>query len=220
MLDEALSFPRAREGSTRDLLVGAALVLTSPLVVPALVLQGYLLEVMNAAARGRDRPPALGGWGGLLLGGLRGAVVWVVYGVVPLALVAGPPAAAWLTLGRDGILARPQEALLLGAVVVAMLAVLATLLALHLPAALVAVATQRRLLAAFQTGALWTVVRTKQYLVGVVLAAAVVALTAPVGLATAAIVVGLVLLFYAQVVAAYVLGRSVGGAAVTAIEPA
>lgn len=219
MLGEALSFPRAREGSTRDLLVGAVLVLTAPLVVPALLLQGYLLEVMNAAARGRDRPPALGGWGGLLVGGLRGAVVWVVYGVVPLALVAGPLAAAWLTLGRDGILARPQEALLLGAVVVAMLAMLAVLLVLHLPAALVAVATQRRLRAAFHTGALWTVVRTKQYLAGVVLAAAIVVLTAPVGLATAVIVVGLVLLFYAQVAAAYVLGRSVGGAAVTAIEP-
>lgn len=218
MLGEALAYPRDRDGATRDLLLGGALVVASPLLVPLLVVLGYQLRVMDEAARGRDTPPVLGDWDRLVAEGLKAAVVWAVYGVGPLLLVVGPVAGAWFALG--GLRRLPGAQLLVVAAVVAVLWLLAAVLALHLPAALVAVATQGRLGAAFQTEALWAVVATKQYLVGVVLAAVVAVGGGLVATLFAPVLVGFVVQFYVLVVVAYLLGRAVGGAAVTAIEVA
>lgn len=228
MLREALAFPRNREGATRDLLIGGALVLASPLVVPALLLSGYLLRVLNAAARGREVPPAFGDWSRLLVDGLESVVVVLAWAVLPtVVLVGGSAAAAVFVLplspagglaGADPGTATPQSLAVL-AVIVGALSLLWIVLVVHLPAALVALATQGRLRAAFHGGALWTVVSTKQYLVGCVLALAVVAVGGLLAVLLSPVLVGLVLYFYVQVAVAYVLGRAVGGAAVTAIRP-
>lgn len=229
MLSEALAFPRNRDGALRDLLIGGLLVLASGLVVPGLLVYGYLLEVMNAGARGHDRPPAFGSWGRLLAGGLRAVVVVVLYGVVPLALpVAGVAATAVAVLPRpalEGLLAgsiqqltHRQLALFGGVGLVLLLA--AVVLLLHLPAALVAVGTQGRLAAAFRTDALWSIVNTGAYLKGLFLAAVVWLAGSLVALPLVPVLVGFVVQFYVLVVVAYLLGRAVGGAAVTAIRPA
>lgn len=230
MLREALAFPRNREGATRDLLIGGALVLASPLLVPSLLLYGYYLRVMNAAARGRTVPPAFGDWGRLLVDGLKALVVVLAWAVVPtVVLVVGTALAAVFVLplsptagvGSPGVAlgtVDPQLLAVAGAVVLA-LALLWFVLVVHLPAALVALATQGRLRAAFHTGALWAVVSTKQYLAGCVLALALAAVGGLLATLLSPVLVGLVLYFYVQVVVAYVVGRAVGGAAVTAIRP-
>lgn len=228
MLREALGFPRNREGATRDLIIGGALVLASPVLLPGLLLEGYLLRVMNAGARGRGVPPAFGDWGRLLVDGFKAVVVAVVWGLLPLVVLAvgtvatavfvlslqGPP----LSPSIDPTAATMEHVAIVGIVVFALL-VLAVVSWLHLPAALVALATQRRLGAAFQTGALWSVVSTKQYLVGCILAAVVLLIGSILAAAFTPVLVGFVLLFYVQVTVAYIVGRSVGGAAVTAIRP-
>lgn len=229
MLREALAFPRERTGATRDLLLGGALVLTSPLIVPGLLVWGYLLRVMDVGARSRGTAPVLGDWERLLADGLRAAVVVFVWGVLPLAvLVAG--SLVWalfvLPLGLDvgdptavvGMITPQLWGMLLAVVVP--LALLAFVLWLHLPAALAAVGTQGRLRAGFQTGALWAVVNTRQYLVGIVLAALVAAVGSLLATLLAPVLVGFILYFYVQVTASYLVGRAVGGAAVTAIRPA
>lgn len=220
MLSEAFAYPRDREGATRDLLVGGALVLASPLVVPLLVVLGYQLRVMDEAARGRDTPPVLGDWDRLVAGGLKAAVVWGFYGLVPMVLALGPPVGAWFALGPGGLRGLPQPQQLALVSVVAVLWLLAAVLALHLGAALVAVATQGRLGAAFQTDALWAVVATKQYLVGVVLAAVVAVGGGVLAALFAPVLLGFVVQFHVVVAVGYLLGRAVGGAAVTAIEVA
>lgn len=228
MLREAFGFPRNRNGAARELVVGGVLVLTAPLVLPALLLAGYLLRVMDAAARGRDVPPAFGGWGGLLVDGLKSVVVVLVWGVLPVALlVAGSALAAAYVLPLSS--AGPVRAVDLATVTAPQLAVLGTvvlalgLLAfvclLHLPAALVALATQGRLRAAFRTGALWAVATTRQYVAGVFVALLVYAVGGTLAGFLTPVVVGFVLVFYVQVAVAYLLGRAVGGAAVTAIKP-
>ena len=108
---------------------------------------------------------------------------------------------------------------LVGTVAAALL-LMAVVLWLHLPAALVALGTQGRMGAAFQTGALWAIVGTKQYVVGLVLAALLYVVGTLVATFLTPVLVGFVLLFYVQVTVAYLLGRSVGGAAVTAIRVA
>ena len=229
MLRDAFAFPRNREGATRDLLIGGALVLSAPLVVPALLLVGYLLRVMNAAARGREVPPAFGDWGRLLVDGLAAAVVVVIWGLLPLVVLAGgsvgtavfvrllrgPPTAPQVDIAA----ATTTQLGFVGAVGLALL-LMAVVLWLHLPAAVVALATQGRLRAAFQTGALWSIVGTKQYLVGMVLAVLVFVVGTVLATVLTPVLVGFVLLFHVQVSVAYLLGRSVGGAAVTAIQPA
>lgn len=225
MLREALGFPRNRKGATRDLLIGGALVLTSPLLIPALLLYGYLLRVMNTGARARGVPPAFGDWGRLLVDGLKAVVVVVAWGLLPSAvLTAGAGSAVWYVLrrppnGEFNYAVIDVQVLALIGVVVASLLLLWVVLVLHLPAALVALATQGRLRSAFHFGALWSVVSTKQYVVGCLLAVVVSAIGGVFAIVLSPVLVGLVLYFYVQVVVAYVLGRSVGGAAVTAIRP-
>lgn len=228
MLREAVAFPHTRDGSTRDLLLGGVLVLISPLLLPGLLLLGYLLRVMDAAARGRDTAPPLNAWERLLVDGFRGAVVALVWGVLPLLVfVAG--SLLWsmfvlpLRLGPTGgsvdtAALTPQQLGVTAAVVGALL-VFAVVCWLHLPAALVAVGTQGRLGAGFQTGALWTVVNTRQYVGGVLLAAVVGAVGAVLATLLTPILIGLAVQFYVQIVVSYIVGRAVGGAAVTAIRP-
>jgi hypothetical protein len=229
VFSEALAYPRSREGAASDLLVGGLLVLASPLVVPLLAVLGYQLRVMDAAARGREYPPLLGDWDRLLADGLKAAVVVAVWGLLPLVVVlAGTAGVAVAFLPVQGPLTAPFLAVgqvttgqwALAGVVVGSLVALAAVLWLHLPAAMVAVATQGRLGAAFQTGALWAVVSTRQYVGGVALAAVVAGAGSFLALLFVPVLVGFVVQFYVQVAVAYVLGRAVGGAAVTAIQVA
>jgi hypothetical protein len=113
----------------------------------------------------------------------------------------------------------PRLAGLVAAVAVPLLLV-ALVCWLHLPAALAAVGTQGRLRAGFQPGALWAVVNTRQYVVGIVLTAVVATRGSLGATVLTPLLVGLVVSFYVQVVVAYMVGRAVGGAAVTAIRPA
>lgn len=232
MLREALAFPRGREGATRDLVVGGLLVFTSVLVFPALMVAGYLLQVMAVGARGRDRLPTFDSLGRLLLDGLRAVVVVFTYGVFPLVLLVGgvaitafvaipEPALVELQQGafRAAVPMVTHEQLALVGGVAFLLVLAVAVLVLHLPAALVALGTQGRLDAAFQTQALWAVVNTTAYLKGLVLALVVAAVGMAVAVPLSVVLVGFFLQFYVLVVAAFVLGRSVGGAAITAIEP-
>lgn len=229
MLREALAFPHARGGATRDILIGGVLVMLSPLLVPGLLVWGYLLRVMDAGARGHESPPHLTDWERLLTDGLRAVVVVFVWGLLPLVVVAGGTAVvASLVLPVGGQPTSPslpvelvtvEQWAIVGAVAFVLL-LLALVFWLHLPAALTAVGTQGRLMAGFNTEALWTVVNTRQYVVGVVLAALVAAVGSILATLLTPLLIGFAVQFYVQVVVAYIVGRAVGGAAVTAIRPA
>ena len=77
----ALRYP-FRAGASQ-LLVGAGLLFLSVFVVPFLVVLGYAYRVGAAAARGDERPPRYGDWGGLLKDGVLVGVV-----VLPMVLFA------------------------------------------------------------------------------------------------------------------------------------
>lgn len=75
------------DGDAGTTLVGGGiLTLLSPLVVPALFVAGYNLRVVEAVLDERDDPPRFDDWGGLLVDGLKVAVVLLAYVVVPLII--------------------------------------------------------------------------------------------------------------------------------------
>lgn len=232
MLREALAFARGRDGGIRTLVVGGLFVLTAGLVLPALLVAGYLLSVMDVGARGRDGLPPFGNWRRLLVDGLQTTVVALVYGLAPAVMVVGGVLVTWwlvlpgtdpavvLDDGPGALQQLSVELLGLVGLVASVLLLAAVVFWLHLPAALVALGTQGRLGAAFQSDALWAVVNTNAYLKGVVVAGVVLVFGTAVAIPLSAVLVGFVLQFYVLVAVAFVLGRAVGGGAVTAIQPA
>lgn len=214
MLREAVALPRNREGATRTLAIGGALVVLSPLVLPAVVLVGYLLRVLDAGARGRSAPPTFEAPGRLFVDGLAGTAVGLVYGAISLLAAAVGPALALafvLPAGELGGATRIELAIAGFAGIVTPLGALVVLV--HLPAALTALATQGRLRAGFQLRALWTVVPTGAYLLGVLGALALWIVGTALASALLPVLVGFGALFYVHVAAAALLGRAFGAGA-------
>jgi hypothetical protein len=209
MLSDAVSFPRAGEDSVKRLLIGGALVLLSGLIVPAVPLYGYVLRTIAAAARGADEPPPFEDWTGLLVDGAKTFAVVLAYQLPALVFgIAGLAAGTMLGDGTGGTVA------LLCGVLAGAAAVLAAYL---VPGAVASLAINGSLRDAFTVRRLLRIASTTEYLTGVLLAAAVLFVGQLVGVPTSALLVGVVLLFYALVAAAYVVGTAFRGAAAAAV---
>lgn len=89
MIEDALSFPRNSDDWLRTIVIGTLLGFFSFLIVPGLIIQGYLLRAARAAADGQQRPPDFSDWGELLVDGVKAFVVAFVYGIVPAVIVVG-----------------------------------------------------------------------------------------------------------------------------------
>lgn len=154
VLKESLLYPWNDAESGTTLVGGGVLTLLSPLVVPALLVLGYNLRVVEAVLDGEDDPPRFESWGSLLIDGLKASVVLVVYVVVPmavgtavLALVAG--AAGFRFRGGPPTISGGLAVGGLAFIVALLLAGLALIVWYLAPAALVHLGRTRRLGAAF-----------------------------------------------------------------------
>jgi hypothetical protein len=76
------------EDWVKTVAIGAVLTLLSVLVVPALIVGGYVVRTIRERAAGATEPPAFDDWGGLLVDGLKAAVIYLVYMIVPIAVFA------------------------------------------------------------------------------------------------------------------------------------
>jgi len=239
MLEDAISYPRQSEESTRTIAIGGLLTVFAFLVLPVLFMLGYVVRVLRTSVDGEAEPPAFDTWGDLLVDGLKAFVIGLVYSLVPLLLTVAATLAIAIPVGTfvvttPGEVASSAGAAGLGAVsavlvlfglgllLVAGVASLA--LAYVLPAALVAFASSGRMASAFAFGDLWQVLRTGTYGVGWLLALAVsVVASAAVGaLAVVPVlgyVVGAFVSFYALVVAARLYGESYAKATPVPREP-
>lgn len=230
MLEEALRYPLENEDRLSTLLIGGVLLavpvlasLLSVVLLPlalvavlltlpfALVGQGYLLRVLRSAATGEAAAPSFTDWGRLFVDGLKLLVVSLVYGlaaVVPTA-VLGVAAGVGLGAVSNGTGAEPNVAALgtVTLLLVAVTAVLALALSYVLPAALTNVALRDGLGAAFDFGTIRQVALSSDYLVGVLLGYVVGGVLGSVAGALSLLLVGVPLLFYAQVVTYYCFGR-------------
>lgn len=182
--------------------LGSLLLALAPLVVPALVLAGYCLRVLETTLADEGPPPTFGDWARLARRGLGGAIVAGGFLVGPVAAVGiglaalagggyGALAGVGRLLGRAGTGEVAVWTISLLAALVAALAALvavAAVLASYalLPAALARYAATGSIRAAFDRQWLWATARSREYL-----AALVVLQVVPVGVAIVAAVAAL-----------------------------
>lgn len=219
MLSDALSFPRRGDDWLPTLLVGGILTLLGVFVLPAIVVQGYLVRVLAAAADQEETPPSFTRWGALFVDGVKLLVVNVVYGlvaVVPLVVVLG---AALVAIPGDPVPVEPGTTsptppsagfgagLLVLVALLAVVGLLTLLVAYVLPAALTNFAMEGRLGAAFDVRTVLAGAFTSDYAVAWLLALVVGLVGGLVGSALTVVVVGLFVLFYVQVSFYFLLGR-------------
>ena len=221
MLDDALAFPRNGDDWLTTIVIGALLSLLSFLIVPGLIVQGYMLRVARASAEGRHTPPVFDDWVDLLVDGVKAFVVAFVYGIVPATLVAGTTtvlaggAAVSALSGFEG--AAVGFGLLLAVVVLVLLPVL--LVAAYLTAvAQVRLAVTGSLRAAFEVTTVARIGFDRQFLVAVVLAIVVGVVLSVVGSLLVIVLVGFLVLFYAQMVTYYLFGQGYAKATATAAD--
>lgn len=154
LLKRALLYPWNDGQSGTTLVGGGILTLLSPLIVPALLVLGYTLRVVETVLDSNGEPPEMEGWTDLFIDGFKAAVVLLVY--VALPLVVGLALLAFL-LGlagarfRGGVSSIPSAGAPggLAFIVALLLGGLALFVWYLAPAALVHLARTRRLGAAF-----------------------------------------------------------------------
>lgn len=221
MLSDALSFPQRGDDWLPTLILGGVLTLLGVLILPAIILQGYLVRVLDHAARDERAPPSFTEWGGLFVDGLKVLVVNFVYGLVALVPVSvvfaslvvivpsGPTVDETGMVPVDPGTAPPR--LTTGVLVFLGLLVFAVVLLLVvgyvLPAALANLAIEGRFAAAFHLRTILAGAFTSDYAVAWLLAVVVGLVGGLVGSALTAVVVGVFVLFYVQVSVYYLVGR-------------
>lgn len=88
MISDSLNYLRTSENWVKTVLVGGILTLLGFLVVPAILVFGYLVRVVRATMRGDDTVPSFDDWGELGIDGLKATIITLVYALVP-TVVAG-----------------------------------------------------------------------------------------------------------------------------------
>lgn len=163
-IGEALRYPLERDPWERLLLIGGVLMLFGFLFIPLLLVYGYIVRVIKDRLEGADQPPAFGEWESLLIG-----VVYLFIPVVVGMLTVGGSVAAIAAGGRAGAAAGVA-----GLVVGFGLSVVLSLIFGYVAvAALVHFAHEDRLGAAFDLGAIKSIVLTEGYAIAWLLAVVV-----------------------------------------------
>jgi hypothetical protein len=219
MLSDALSFPRRGDDWLSTLLVGGVLTLLGVFVLPAFVVQGYLVRVLDHAARRERTPPSFTQWGALFVDGLKLTVVNVVYSLfvlVPLAVAlgavvvlvpSGPMEAGPGTTPMPPSAGGGGPGLLVFVAFLAAVGLFVLVVTYLLPAALANFAIEGRLRAAFDVRTVLAGAFTSDYAVAWLLAVVVGIAGGLVGSVLAIVVVGIFVLFYVQVASYYLVGR-------------
>jgi len=206
MLEDALRYPVNGEDRAATLVIGGLLLVFSFLILPAFVLQGYLLRVLRSTATGEDAAPSFTDWGELLVDGLKLLVVTLLYGVaisVPFAVGAAIVGIGGLAGSDAGVAAFG----VVGLLVMAVALVVTIAVGYVLPAAMTNFALEGNVGAAFDVDAIRGAAFSSKYLVGVLLGVVLGGVVNTVASPLALVLVGIPLLFYGQVVTYYCFGR-------------
>jgi len=213
MITESLTYLRESDGWVKTVVIGGLLTFLGFLVVPTVLVAGYLVRVLRATMHGDDTPPRFDDWGSLAGDGVRAVAIAVVYGLVPAFLVAVTAGLAAAVAGPG-----PRTGLVVGAVtfVGGLLALVLGLLAAYIvPAAVANYAEQGSFRSGFAVGDLRPVLTSGTYATAWVMGFAII-LGAGVVTALLSIVpflgtvVGAFVSFYAIAAAYYLVGHAWG----------
>jgi len=209
-LNAIATYPTNRADWIKTVLIGGILIFLGFLVVPIVLVYGYVVQTMRGSLAGESEPPAFEEWSELAVDGVKAWVIAIVYQLIPLivaSVTVGGAIAAIVGGGEAGL-----GGAALGVTISAILALVFGYLAV---AALVNFAREERLGAAFDVGVIKTVALSREFAIAwlVSLVAFIV-----VGIVTMIPLLGWLLTpfvsFYAAVVAANLLAdgfaRSMG----------
>lgn len=214
MLRDALAYPARGDGTVKRVGLGGALLLLSTLVLPAFLLYGYFLRVLGSAASGETEPPDFDEWGEMFVDGLRVFVVVLAYLLPVFLMTFVMPIVYTFVVPMGSSVGDPSTAAVGMFVMLFVVLVPLTLLAYYLlPAALVGLALSGNVGGAFDVESIGAVARSREYFLGMVLAAVVVVVGGFLTTLLWIVIVGIFLTFYLYVSVAYVAGRSVARAA-------
>jgi hypothetical protein len=167
MLEDGLSYPLRGDWIGR-VIIGGVLGFLSVLVLPAFVLLGYLVRVLETTVDGSEDPPEFVDWGDLLVTGVVGTVITLAYTVVP---IVGYVLLVVVLVGTGGAVGGDLGALAGVAGLLATLAFIPVVLVVYyaVPAALTAYAAHGEIGAAFDLAALKPTLFSPEYLVAVLM---------------------------------------------------
>jgi hypothetical protein len=213
MITDSLTYLRESDGWVKTVVIGGLLTLLGFLVVPTVLVAGYLVRVLRGTMHGDDDAPRFDDWGDLAGDGIRAFAIAVVYGLVPALLIAVTAGLAAAVAGPG-----PRSGLVVGAVtfVGGLLALALGLLAAYIvPAAVANYAEQDSFRAGFAVDDLRPVLTSGTYATAWVMGFAVIL---GAGIVAAALnvvpllgtVVGAFVSFYAITAAYYIVGHAWG----------
>jgi hypothetical protein len=212
MIQEGISYPLKGDSALTRIIVGTLLTVGSFLLIPAFVLLGYLVNVLEQSARGGSDPPAFDDWAGMLVDGLKATLVTMVYGIIPFGIMSvfiSSIAAGGITEGGAG-------SILAGVGLIGILLSFVALVVVYylVPAALTNMAIEDSLGAAFDFQGLKDVLLSSEYLIAWLVPFGISFVLNIVVFLLSVTVIGLVLVpslqFYAQVAIFFMFGRAFG----------
>jgi hypothetical protein len=213
MITASLTYLRESDGWVKTVVLGGLLTLLGFLVVPTVLVAGYLVRVLRGTMHGDETPPQFDDWGALAGDGVRAVAIAIAYGLVPAVLIAVTAGLAAAAAGPG-----PRSGFVVGAVglVGGLLAVVLGLLAAYVvPAAVANYAEQGSIRSGFAVGDLRPVLTSGTYATAwvtgfaIILAAGLVAAVLNV-VPLLGTVVGAFVSFYAITAAYYVVGHAWG----------
>jgi len=201
MLEDGLSYPIRGDWIGR-IIIGGVLGFLSVLLLPAFIIVGYLVRVLERTIGGEEVPPEFNEWGDLLMKGVMGTIITIAYTVIPV-VVYGVVVA--VVSGTGGAIGGDAGALIGVVGVLLALAFIPVLFLIYyaVPAALSAYAARGEIGAAFDPDLLKPTLLSTEYLVAVLMPIVVAVITWIVTAVLLVTVVGILLLpfvqFYGQV---------------------
>lgn len=217
MITESLQYLRTSEDWVKTLLIGGVLGLLGFLIVPMLIVYGYMMRVLRARMAGEETVPEFSDWGDMTVDGLKAFVIAFVYGLIPailgavfvgfgiLGLVGGGNANSGILAGLGTI----------GVLFGALLAFVLSLAAAYItPAALANYAETGRIGSGFAFGELRPVLMSNKYMtawayaLGIVIVAGI--LISAVSFTGVGALLAPFVYFYAFVAMAYIFGTTWG----------
>lgn len=105
-IGESLTYPMESEEWVKTILIGGILSIFSFLIIPLVLVYGYIIQVLRARYERQPEPPEFGDWGKLLSDGLKAVVIGFVYLLIPGiigAVTVGGSMLAFLTGTEAGV---------------------------------------------------------------------------------------------------------------------
>lgn len=222
MIRDSINYLRNSDDWVKTVVIGGVLTLLGVLIVPMLVVFGYVMRVVRETMTGEEEPPVFDEWGELTVDGLKAFVIAAVYSLVPVVIagIFGGIGLVGILTGASadsgGIAALGGVVALVGLLVAFVLGLVAAYIT---PAALANYAETDRVGAAFSVSDLRPVLTSGKYATAWLTALVVVigsgfvtaVLTAiPILGAILAPFIGAFVGFYAFVAAYYIIGTTWG----------